>query len=137
MENKWNKSEAEKTIAEFSLAFGQSLAECVYVSRLIGKEPDLVMHGGGNTSVKTDVQNVFGESQPTLFVKGSGFDLANIQPQHFAVIDLDRARKLRAVDDLSQEEMGRQLRVLLSEPDSPIPSVEAFMHAFIPSKFIV
>ncbi|MCS7056136.1 MAG: class II aldolase/adducin family protein, partial [Thermoflexales bacterium] len=71
MQNLWNDAEAA--------AFAGDLAQCVYASRLIGREPSLVLHGGGNTSVKTRVRNVFGEEEDILYIKGSGRDLATIE----------------------------------------------------------
>jgi rhamnose utilization protein RhaD (predicted bifunctional aldolase and dehydrogenase)/NAD(P)-dependent dehydrogenase (short-subunit alcohol dehydrogenase family) len=134
MQNSWNKAEADRIADQFGR---NELAQCVYVSRLIGREPDLVLHGGGNTSVKTSVPDIFGKQSSALFVKASGFDLINISPQGFSGLDLDRIQKFRAIETLSQEEMGRQLRAHLLNPDAPTPSVEAFLHAFIPAKFIV
>jgi rhamnose utilization protein RhaD (predicted bifunctional aldolase and dehydrogenase)/NAD(P)-dependent dehydrogenase (short-subunit alcohol dehydrogenase family) len=137
MQNKWQQSEADRIVAEFPPRYGSELALCIYLSRLVGLEPDLVMHGGGNTSVKTRTRDIFGKSRPAIFVKASGIDLADISPEGFSGIDLDRMLKLRSLDTLTQEEMGRQLRAYLLNPDSLTPSVEAFLHAFIPSKFIV
>jgi rhamnose utilization protein RhaD (predicted bifunctional aldolase and dehydrogenase)/NAD(P)-dependent dehydrogenase (short-subunit alcohol dehydrogenase family) len=137
MQNSWNKAEAKRIVDEFSKRFGNDLAQCIYVSRLIGSEADLVLHGGGNTSVKTVAPDILGESRPVLFVKASGFDLSNISSDGFSGLDLERIQKFRGVETLTQEEMGRQLRAHLLDPDSPMPSVEAFLHAFIPAKFIV
>ena len=137
MQNSWKKSEAEQIKNEFGLHSGNDVAICTYVSRLIGREPDLVLHGGGNTSVKTLTPNIFGDQCLTIFVKASGFDLANISPNGFSAIDLKRAKRLRSLPDLSQDEMNKQLRLHLLDPNAPMPSVEAFLHAFIPAKFIV
>jgi rhamnose utilization protein RhaD (predicted bifunctional aldolase and dehydrogenase)/NAD(P)-dependent dehydrogenase (short-subunit alcohol dehydrogenase family) len=137
MQNSWKKSEAERIKNEFGLHSGNDVAICTYVSRLIGREPDLVLHGGGNTSVKTLTPNIFGEQCSTIFVKASGFDLAKISPDGFSAIDLERAKRLRSLPDLSQDEMNKQLRIHLLDPNAPMPSVEAFLHAFIPAKFIV
>ncbi len=137
MQNSWNKAEADRIVAEFGPSVSNELALCTYVSRLIGREPDLVLHGGGNTSVKTVKADIFEKSRPVLFVKASGFDLSNISPEEFSALDLDRIQKFRAIKDLSQEEMGKQLRAHLLDPEAPTPSVEAFLHAFIPLKFIV
>lgn len=137
MENSWKKSEAERIKTEFGTSHGNDLSQCIYVSRLIGRETDLVLHGGGNTSVKTLTPNIFGEQCLTIFVKASGFDLANISPDGFSAIDLTRAKMLRSLPDLTQDEMNKQLRILLLDPNAPMPSVEAFLHAFIPARFIV
>jgi rhamnose utilization protein RhaD (predicted bifunctional aldolase and dehydrogenase)/NAD(P)-dependent dehydrogenase (short-subunit alcohol dehydrogenase family) len=136
MQTSWKKSEAERIKNEFGHA-GSDLTQCIYVSRLIGRETDLVLHGGGNTSVKTFTPNIFGEQCSTIFVKASGFDLSNISPEGFSAIDLERAKNLRSIPDLTQDEMNKQLRILLLDPNAPMPSVEAFLHTFIPAKFIV
>jgi rhamnose utilization protein RhaD (predicted bifunctional aldolase and dehydrogenase)/NAD(P)-dependent dehydrogenase (short-subunit alcohol dehydrogenase family) len=137
MQNDWDSADAKRTKSEFDANINEDLANCIYVSRLIGRQPDLVLHGGGNTSVKTESGNIFGDLQKILYVKGSGFDLTQISAGGFAPIDYERATKLRSVPELSQEEMLRQLRLLLLDPDAPTPSVEAFLHAFLPAKFIV
>ncbi len=137
MQTSWKKSEAERIKNEFGLHSGNDLAMCTYVSRLIGREPDLVLHGGGNTSVKTLTPNIFGDQCSTIFVKASGFDLANISPNGFSAVDLERAKRLRRLPDLSQDEMNKQLRIHLLDPNASMPSVEAFLHVFIPAKFIV
>jgi rhamnose utilization protein RhaD (predicted bifunctional aldolase and dehydrogenase)/NAD(P)-dependent dehydrogenase (short-subunit alcohol dehydrogenase family) len=137
MQTSWKKSEAERIKNEFGLHSGNDLAMCTYVSRLIGREADLVLHGGGNTSVKTLIPNIFGDQCSTIFVKASGFDLAKIAPDGFSAIDLERAKRLRSLPELSQDEMNKQLRIHLLDPNAPMPSVEAFLHAFIPAKFIV
>ncbi|MCI0414123.1 class II aldolase/adducin family protein, partial [bacterium] len=137
MHNKWQASEEKRVIAEFAPATGSDLASCIYVSRLLGNEPDLVLHGGGNTSVKTTTLDVMGAPQTTLFVKGSGFDLSGITSEGFSGILLDPLKRMRSLEKLPDNEMIRELRRHLFNPDSPVPSVEAFLHAFIPSKFIV
>ncbi|MCI0615717.1 SDR family NAD(P)-dependent oxidoreductase, partial [bacterium] len=137
MKNSWKKSEAEQIKNEFGLHSGNDVAQCTYVSRLIGHEPDLVLHGGGNTSVKTLTLNIFGDQCPTIFVKASGSDLANISSDGFSPIELTRAKRLRSLPDITQDEMNKQLRLHLMDPNAPMPSVEAFLHVFIPAKFIV
>ena len=135
MQNRWQTAEAERLQSD--TGHGPDLADCIYVSRLLGQDTDLVMHGGGNTSVKSKSKNVFGEQQEILFVKASGFDLAGITASGFAALDLDRMRKFEAVQNLSQHEMLRQMRLCMLDPEDPTPSVEAFLHAFIPSKYVV
>ena len=135
MDNNWNSSELNQIVS--GTGSNPDLAHCIYVSRVVGRVPNLVIHGGGNTSVKTSRTNILGETETALYVKASGFDLAEIDSNGFAAIDLSRALKLRSIPELSQEDMVRQLRLLLLDPDASMPSVEAFLHAFIPSRFIV
>ena len=135
MHNQWKKQEATQLEKQLQ-HHGKDLAHCIYASRLLGKERDLVLHGGGNSSVKSEKQDLFGNPQSLLFVKASGFDLEEIQPVAFPALDLDRMRRFQNVTDLSQEEMLRQMRLSMLNPDDPVPSVEGFLHAFIPSKYV-
>ncbi len=108
----------------------------VYTSRLLGREPMLVMHGGGNTSLKTTLRNLFGEEEEVLYVKGSGWDLATIEAAGFAPVRLDVLRKMARLEKLSDSEMVRTQRAALLDPYAPNPSVEAILHAIIPHKFV-
>ncbi|MDH5297686.1 MAG: bifunctional aldolase/short-chain dehydrogenase [Desulfobulbaceae bacterium] len=135
MENRYDHQEA--------LAFGDSHPGCpadlamrVYTSRLIGREPELVLHGGGNTSVKSTIANLLGEPMEILFIKGSGWDLATIEPAGFPGLDLAYLRKLRRLKSLTDEEMVNQFRTHLLDAASPNPSIETLVHAFLPHKFI-
>jgi rhamnose utilization protein RhaD (predicted bifunctional aldolase and dehydrogenase)/NAD(P)-dependent dehydrogenase (short-subunit alcohol dehydrogenase family) len=137
MQNRWNPTDADRALAEVDPEIGRDVATCIYLSRLVGRQPDLVLHGGGNTSVKTAIRNIFGETRKTLFVKASGHDLSGITTDGFAGLDQERMEKFRGVTSLSQEEMLRQMRLSLINPDSAAPSVEGFLHAFIPAKFVL
>jgi rhamnose utilization protein RhaD (predicted bifunctional aldolase and dehydrogenase) len=108
----------------------------VYTSRLIGRDPDLVMHGGGNTSLKGEVTTLVGDRVDALFVKGSGWDLDAIEPPGLPAVDLGRLRRLRTLDALSDPEMVNQLRTNLFDAGAPNPSVETLLHAFLPHRFI-
>jgi rhamnose utilization protein RhaD (predicted bifunctional aldolase and dehydrogenase)/NAD(P)-dependent dehydrogenase (short-subunit alcohol dehydrogenase family) len=115
---------------------GADLALRIYTSRLLGREPKLVLHGGGNTSVKTRQHDLLGEEAEVLCVKGSGGDLAAIEPAGLPAVRLDRLRKLRARAALSDEDMVRIQRENLLDPNAPNPSVETLLHAFLPHKFV-
>lgn len=108
----------------------------VYTSRLLGANPDLVLHGGGNTSVKSVTRDVFGNTRETLFVKGSGWDLKTIEAPGFAPCDLGYLQRLASLETLTDSEMMRQLRLSLLDPAAPTPSVEAILHAIIPCKYV-
>ncbi len=114
-------------------AWGEELALRVYTSRLIGRDPDLVMHGGGNTSLKGTVTTLVGDEVEALFVKGSGWDLDAIEPPGLPAVDLAHLRRLRALAALSDEEMVNQLRTHLFDAGAPNPSVETLLHAFLPA----
>src|SRR5262249_29854549 len=116
--------------------WGEDLALRVYTSRLIGSDPDLVMHGGGNTSLKGTVTTLVGDTVEALFIKGSGWDLDAIEPPGLPPVDLRQLRRLRGLPALSDEEMVRQLRTNLFDPSAPNPSVETLLHAFLPHRFI-
>ncbi|HUW25695.1 MAG TPA: bifunctional aldolase/short-chain dehydrogenase [Gallionella sp.] len=128
MENLWNDTEAGRQ--------QDILAERVYSSRLLGANPDLVLHGGGNTSVKDMSQNIFGEDVETLFVKGSGSDLSTIEAKDFVAVHLDAMLKLSRLEKLSDINMARELKLASLDPNAPAPSVEAILHALIPHRFV-
>ncbi len=108
----------------------------VYNSQLLGAEPDLVLHGGGNTSVKGNFRDVFGSEGRVLYVKGSGWDLRTIEAAGFPPVRLDYLLQLGELSALSDNEMMRQLRLALLDPNAPTPSVEAILHALIPHKYV-
>ena len=128
MENLWNDTDASK--------HHDILAERVYSSRLLGANPNLVLHGGGNTSVKGVSKNIFGEDVETLFVKGSGSDLATIEAKDFVAVRMDSMLKLSRLAKLSDIDMARELKLASLDPNAPAPSVEAILHALIPHRFV-
>src|SRR5271170_5592489 len=114
MDNRWNDSEATKLVDGY-LARGvaEELALRVYSSRLIGADPALVLHGGGNTSVKGKAKDPLGNPVPVLYVKGSGWDLATIEPQGFPAVRLEPIQALRKIDKMTDEGMVNALRTNL------------------------
>ena len=112
------------------------LGQRVYSSRLLGRDPDLVLHGGGNTSVKSRRTTVFGEEVDVLLVKGSGADLADIDESGFACLRLDHVARLAQLDALSDTDMAEQLLVASITAGGPAPSVEAILHAILPFRFV-
>ena len=136
MESRWSDRDAAEYVERFAPRWGEELALRVYTSRLIGRDPDLVMHGGGNTSLKGTVTTLVGDAVEALFVKGSGWDLDAIEPPGLPAIDLTHLRRLRALRELSDEEMVNQLRTHLFDAGAPNPSVETLLHAFLPHRFI-
>jgi len=129
MENRW-ADEAAARLGDDPLALR------VYSSRLLGSEPALVLHGGGNTSVKARGLDAFGASHDTLYVKGSGWDLATIEPQGFAPVRLDLLRQLADVPSLADSALVRAQRSALLDPAAPDPSLEAVLHAIIPFAYV-
>ncbi|MBX3015692.1 MAG: bifunctional aldolase/short-chain dehydrogenase [Caldilineaceae bacterium] len=112
------------------------LALRVYSSRLLGGDPALVLHGGGNTSVKAIATDIFGDPVETLYVKGSGWDLGTIEKAGFAPVRLAVARRLADFATLSDGDMVKTLRSALLDPSAPTPSVETILHAIIPFTFV-
>jgi rhamnose utilization protein RhaD (predicted bifunctional aldolase and dehydrogenase)/NAD(P)-dependent dehydrogenase (short-subunit alcohol dehydrogenase family) len=137
MQNLWNDADAEAMVAAYAAkGVNRDLALRTYTTRLLGGEPRLVLHGGGNTSVKTTVTDLVGDSWDVLCVKGSGWDMGTIEPEGLPAVKLDPLLKGRALQELSDEDMVTLQRANLMDPASPNPSVEALLHAFIPHKFV-
>ena len=112
------------------------LALRVYSSRLIGQAPDLVLHGGGNTSVKGSITDFIGETHDVLYVKGSGWDLATIEPAGFPAVKMKALLALSQFETLSDAQMVKAQRAAMIDPSAPAPSVEAILHALIPFRFV-
>ena len=129
MKSLWNDNEA-KAFADDDLAMR------VYTSRLLGADESLVMHGGGNTSVKSTTKDFFGREIDVLYVKGSGWDLGTIEKEGFPAIRLEETKMLAERATLSDTDMAKQLRAFLMDQSSPSPSVEAILHAIMPFKFV-
>lgn len=137
MENLWSDKNAESYINQFATdEVNQDVALRVYTSRLLGGEPKLVLHGGGNTSVKTTMPDMLGHETDVLCVKGSGWDLGDIEPPGLPAVRLEPIRQLAALSALSDEGMVNAQRVNLLDASAPNPSVETLLHAFLPHKFV-
>ena len=137
MKSGWVDSEAQAAIDRYAAhGIGRDLATRVYTTRLLGRDPRLVLHGGGNTSVKTAMPDLLGDEVAVLCVKGSGADMAAIEPAGLPAVRLDRLRRLRARTELTDEDMVRVQRENLLEPAAPNPSVETLLHAFLPHRFV-
>jgi rhamnose utilization protein RhaD (predicted bifunctional aldolase and dehydrogenase)/NAD(P)-dependent dehydrogenase (short-subunit alcohol dehydrogenase family) len=129
MQSLWSDSEAR--------ACGEDLlALRVYSSRLLGQESALVLHGGGNTSVKVRTRDFFGDEVDVLYVKGSGWDLATIEAGGFAPVRMETLLKMAKLETLSDSDMVTQQRAAMLDPYAPTPSVEAILHAIIPYRFV-
>jgi rhamnose utilization protein RhaD (predicted bifunctional aldolase and dehydrogenase)/NAD(P)-dependent dehydrogenase (short-subunit alcohol dehydrogenase family) len=135
MENRYDDREARRYIERYPNQ-PADLALRVYTSRLIGAETDLVLHGGGNTSVKTAMTDILGEEIEVICVKGSGWDLGDIEPPGLPALDLAYLKKLRVLKSLGDEEMVNQFRTHLLDASAPTPSIETLVHTFLPPKFI-
>ena len=129
MKSLWNDNKA-KSFSDDPLKLR------VYTSRLLGREPGLVLHGGGNTSVKIAVTNHFGDIEDVLYIKGSGWDLRTIQTSGFAPVKLKVLKKMAKLERLSDTDMVKLQRSAMIDPLAPNPSVEAILHAIIPFKYV-
>ncbi len=129
MKNLWSDKEAQAYIHS-------DLALRVYTSRLLGQNDDLVLHGGGNTSVKSTITNIFGEEEEILFVKGSGWDLKTIEEAGFSPVRLEVLKRLGELPSMTDTEMTVELRASMINPGAPSPSVEAILHALIPGRYV-
>jgi rhamnulose-1-phosphate aldolase/alcohol dehydrogenase len=136
MRSLWNEADARAAIARWGGACGEAVALRIYTSRLIGQDPDLVLHGGGNTSVKDTFTTLLGDRVEALFVKGSGSSLDRVEPRDLPAVALAPLRRLRELPFLGDEEMVNQLRTQLFDASAPNPSVEALLHAFLPHRFV-
>ncbi len=136
MQSRWSEREAEAFRARYA-ALGDEMGLRVYTSRLIGAEPDLVLHGGGNTSLKARARDLFGVEIDVIHVKGSGHDLESIEPAGLPACKLAELRRLRGLEALSDDTMVEELRrALLSPASAPNPSVETLLHAFLPHRYV-
>ena len=128
MKSLWSDAEAA--------TFGGPLGPRVYTSRLLGRDKSLVLHGGGNTSVKLEEPNLFGEPEAVLYVKGSGWDLEAIEPAGFAPVGLDYVRRLATLPALSDPQMVNELATHTRRAGAPAPSVETILHALLPDRYV-
>lgn len=128
MQNRWDPKQAA--------ACGDELELRAYSSRLLGQDPSLVLHGGGNTSVKLRRTNLVGEDEDILYVKGSGWDLADIQPAGFAPVRMAHLLKLARLHRVSDRQMVNELKTQLTDAGAPSPSVETILHAALPYRYV-
>jgi rhamnose utilization protein RhaD (predicted bifunctional aldolase and dehydrogenase)/NAD(P)-dependent dehydrogenase (short-subunit alcohol dehydrogenase family) len=128
MKNLWDPAEASKCTSELELR--------VYSSRLLGRDDTLVLHGGGNTSVKVRERNAVGDEEEILYVKGSGWDLETIEAAGFAPVRLAPLLKLARLETLSDPQMVNELATQVTRAGAPAPSVETILHAILPHKFV-
>src|SRR5262249_20822157 len=132
-----NDQNAERAVARYAaMGISHDLALRVYTTRLLGGEPRLVLHGGGNTSCKTNATDLVGDSWDVLCVKGSGWDMGTIGPVGLPAVKLARLLKGRKLNALSDEDMVALQRANLLDPKAPNPSVETLLHAFLPHRFV-
>ena len=128
MQSLWDDKEAAQCRGELDLR--------VYASRLLGRDKTLVLHGGGNTSVKVVQENLFSEDENVLYIKGSGWDLETIEAAGFAPVQLDYLLRLARLDALPDTQMVNQLATHMLTSSAPAPSIETILHACLPYRFV-
>src|SRR3990172_6712876 len=128
MKSLWNDAEAAK--------FAGPLGLRVYSARLLGRDRSLVLHGGGNASVKLAEKNLFGEEREVLYVKGSGSDLESVETEGFVPVRLDYLRRLASLPALSDPQMVNELGTQTLLAGTPAPSVETLLHAILPHRYV-
>lgn len=137
MKSRWSETEAQAFVRRYAeKGVDADLALRVYSSRLLGADPRLVQHGGGNTSLKTSARDLFGASIDVICVKGSGWDLEFIEPAGLPALRLAPLQALRSVRSLSDEQMVNEQRSALLDASSPNPSIETLLHAWLPGRVI-
>jgi len=137
MKSGWVERDAQAMVDRYARqGIGRDLALRVYTTRLLGREPKLVLHGGGNTSVKTRLRDLLGEEVEVLCVKGSGWDMGTIEAPGLPAVRLKPLQELHGLQALSDEDMVNVQRANLLDSKAPNPSVETLLHAFLPHKFI-
>jgi rhamnose utilization protein RhaD (predicted bifunctional aldolase and dehydrogenase)/NAD(P)-dependent dehydrogenase (short-subunit alcohol dehydrogenase family) len=133
----WVDRDAENFVADGAASsVGRDLAFRIYTTRLLGRDPKLVLHGGGNTSLKARVRDRLGEDADVLYVKSSGSDMAKIDADGFVAVRLEPMRKLRAIESIGDEDLVAVERANLIDAKAANPSVEMMLHAFLPQRFI-
>ncbi|MGA3310399.1 MAG: bifunctional aldolase/short-chain dehydrogenase [Xanthobacteraceae bacterium] len=137
MKSGWVERDAEVLVAKAAKSgIDRDLALRLYTTRLLGRDPKLVLHGGGNTSLKTRMRDLLGEDVEVLRVKASGADMASIEPEGLPAVRLAALRRLRVLDAIADDELVGIERANLIDPMAPNPSVEIMLHAFLPQKFV-
>ena len=137
MKNNWSDHTAKKFIKKYTAkGHSEALALRVYTTQLLGQNPKLVLHGGGNSSVKTKAKEIDSKTYDVLCVKGSGWDMGDIEPEGLPAVKLDALLSMISKKNLSDEDMVSFQKRNLLDISSPNPSVETFLHAFLPHKFV-
>lgn len=137
MKSNWNQSDLDTLVADYAKqGINEDLAIRTYTTRILGQEPLLVLHGGGNTSVKTRATDALGKAHDVLCVKGSGWDMGTIEAAGLPAVELAPLAALARIPELSDEDLVAAQRRLLLDPYAPNPSIEAVLHAIIPHKHV-
>lgn len=132
MISRWSDDEARRAIDRWGPMVGEAVALRLYSARLLGADRTLVLHGGGNCSLKAEHRDVFGRSVLALFVKASGADMATLTPEQLPALELTGLQRLLDAPSLDDAALGNELRRLAYQADAPIASIESPVHAVLP-----
>jgi rhamnose utilization protein RhaD (predicted bifunctional aldolase and dehydrogenase)/NAD(P)-dependent dehydrogenase (short-subunit alcohol dehydrogenase family) len=137
MKNKWDSKEALNFVKKYQKDFSKELCILTYATRLIGSEPSLAMHGGGNTSIKCFVDTLIQKKIPAIFIKASGCPLDTIEPNDFVCLNLILLKKLMNIKKLNDQELANEFKIHTLKPTNAIASIETLMHAFLDFECII
>ena len=137
MKSKWNDRDASKFIKRYiKKGINRELALRIYSTRLLGNDSRLVLHGGGNTSLKLSLKNSFGKKENIIYVKGSGKDMSNIDIDGFPALELDNLINLKKMKKINDFQMINYLKKYMIDTTFPNASVETLLHSFLPHKYV-
>jgi rhamnulose-1-phosphate aldolase/alcohol dehydrogenase len=136
MKSRWDDEDARQAVNRWGGEHGEAYALRLYTAHLIGQDPALVLHGGGNVSVKATRRTVLGDEVEVIHVKGSGRDLAILESRDLCPLDLTYLRRLRLLSSLTDDEMVGELRTHLFDASAPVPSIETLLHVFLPHRYV-
>lgn len=136
MKSQWSDDGARRAVDQWAAEHGESVAMRLYTARLLGSDPKLVLHGGGNVSVKQPLRNVFGQEVEALLVKSSGSVLATLTPHDLPALELAPLDRLCSLDTLSDDAMANEIRRCMFDLGGPAPSVETLVHAVCPHRYV-
>lgn len=136
MISRWTDEGAREAVQRWGDSHGEAFALRLYTARLIGQDADLVLHGGGNVSLKGEVTTLLGDRLAVVYVKGSGVDLADIGPDGLPGLDLAHLQRFRTLDALTDAAMVNEIRTHMLDASAPQPSIETLLHAFLPQGFV-
>ena len=137
MKSKYSDNEAKKYISNYAKrGVSKDLALRIYTTQLLGNDPTVVLHGGGNTSVKSSIKTLLGNQEEIIYVKGSGKDMGNIEEDGFPALEMKNLLNMRSLKELDDFQMVNYQRKYMLDTSFPNASVETLLHAFLPHKFV-
>ena len=137
MKSKYSDRDAKLYINKFAKkGVPKDLALRIYTTQLLGNDPTVVLHGGGNTSVKSSIKTLLGKVEKVIYVKGSGKDMGDIEEDGFPALEMENLLKMRTLKNLDDFQMVNYQRKYMLDTSFPNASVETLLHAFLPHKFV-